>query len=278
MVGCYEGAYYFGKAAESDDEAWGNAMNTLRTIGGENCTSTVKTAADLDAVANAIQKAANDPKGKGIYIRFTTTDRVAKEDKGSVKKGDITGVWENWQGSKGLENYQAPTGGGFKDSSPAVNGEAAKPVSKPDTVVKKEEEVTEFRDDMDLDSLYKRAINEDDPADSLAAQKYLQELAEKEGMSDADFSAASWEDVRNFLKGDGGESSGSVGADEKEEPKKGDIVGFLPPDPKKKGKFLDKVECEVTFVDTKAETVTLKNNSTKKVYKDVSWESIVSID
>lgn len=110
-------------------------MNHLRAIAGERATESWKTVGDLDALCKRIES--NGKNGvKPIFIKFSTSVRKGGEYIDQVtrqKKISPDGVWENWHGSLGLENYVPPAKKGVQvaASEPQVNGAAAS--NKPPT-------------------------------------------------------------------------------------------------------------------------------------------------
>ncbi len=212
--------------------------NHLRILGAD--TTGLSTALDLEGLA-AMVKVARP------YFRFSTSEGKATPQYPTPK------VFENWHGSKGLEEYTPPGGEGeivdnttlppTEASAPSANGSGAGAG-----------EADAFEGD-DLDALLSRA----EGGDTQAGEK-IKELALAAGMSDDDFGAAGWEDVILFIR------SASEGGDEAPEPE-------APAEPPKKGETVQvkldpksarKVDCEIISVDPKKQTVALKNLVTGK--------------
>lgn len=97
----------------SRSEHVANVLNIMRMLAGEEFTSSATTGADLDQLSTTLKQV-------GPHFKVSTSVRKAQ------KKGDPDGVWENWHGSKGLENYVPPAAGGVQDDSrqaqTSVNG------------------------------------------------------------------------------------------------------------------------------------------------------------
>lgn len=167
---------------------------------------------------------------------------------------------------------------------------APKPVAKQAPAPEPEEPETtfdEFSDD--LDSLKERA----DRMDKSAMQR-LEQLAMEAGMTDEDFEKANWEEVVEFINNAGTGLEEDPEAEPEEttvqdantdsdwKPSVEDVYAYRIPDPKtgqpmkdkKTGKEKPPVDCEVLKVDTKKRTVTLKNMTDEKEYKDVSWDAL----
>ena len=77
--------------------------------------------AALEQVADLLDKS-NVPPNQPIYFKFSTSVRKGRESfNKATQKMEMgeDGVWENWYGVKGLENYQPPEPGGVVDNSGA---------------------------------------------------------------------------------------------------------------------------------------------------------------
>lgn len=199
---------------------------------------------DLMAIAKAIENA-------HPMIRFSTSDRIAQQDNPAkgVKRGDVTGMWENWHGV--VSGWKpAATANGPKTGvveKPSANGHA-----KTLTEAKKsaEPEPDTFRDDEDLDSLGRRA------AKDTKVQDRLRDMAKELGYTEEDLdNAPDYMTVVGWIKG--GQKDTDSGTTSGPKYEKGNPVSYAPPDPKDETgtKRLKKVDCEVLSV-----------NKTKKVY------------
>lgn len=115
----------------------------------------------------------------------------------------------------------------------------------------------------DLDELVRLADDEDDED----AKAKLEKLAADAGKSDEEIeSAENWAEVAGWLSEDSDDDSDDN--DAPTEPEKGDQYSFKPPRSKKLYK------CEVTSVNKKNQTVTLKNLEKDGTYKLVPWDSL----
>lgn len=225
-------------------------LNEMRKLGAETAGAG---AADMEGIAASLKDA--QP-----FFRFSTSER---KDQTS---GDVTGVWENWNGNKGLENYIPPADDGTVDNTSigegsGQTGDAANP---PDDTAGE-----------DYDALL-TAANETDAAVASPAQTRLVEIAVEKGVCDKDTAegAPSWEDLVSWIKG---ESKPGEAAAAPAEPDKGETWKYAPPDPKDKtGKRkLKAIECQVTAVNKPKRTADLKSlTNTKDVFKGVSWDEM----
>ena len=230
------------------------ALNEFRKLGGEEFTRGAS-GEDLEALAIALESAAP-------YFWFSTS-----ASKPSVEYPNPR-VFENWNGGKGLENYQpAEPGTATRDSLPAVpsaNGHAAAPSGG------QEEE--------SLEDLVSLADSDADSAE--VARQRLVDLAIEAGWEEAEVTAddVTWEQVKQMIenpKTEGeGEDAGDAKEPEKVTPKKGETFKYTPPGKTAKNKPYEPRDCQVTAVNDKKETVTLKDLVNKKEYKDVEWSEL----
>lgn len=262
------------------EEHVASVQNEMKKLGGE----------DFDV--EDVEAAAENLKEAKPYFRFSTSVRKAQEyfDKTTKqKKMGEEGVWENWFGSKGLEDHAPEESGGVVDET----GEEEKEeevVEEVEEVVEEaavedeeeaaaEEEGKEGPGDNELDELAEKADAKDK-----AAIKQLQAYAKEAGL-DAGVveEAASWADVANIIRESAAPAEEAEAEPEAEafKPVKGEMYPYVVKD--KNGKpLLDAkkkprkpVECEVVAVDAKAETVTLRNaDDGKTLYKGVAWSEI----
>ena len=130
-----------------------------------------------------------------------------------------------------------------------------------------DESDTDELNDAAIDSLVELADGKDDGE----AQGQLEQLALSIGKEQEEIDEAeNWEAVGEWLKeslSDRDEDDDSDDDDEAD-PEKGDQYGYKPPRSKKLYK------CEVTTVNSKAKTVTLKNLEKEGTYKSVSWDEL----
>lgn len=273
----------FEQGETSKDENVARVQQELGRLGGPESVKGLKNGTDLAVVAAAIESA------KPTF-RFSTSPRLAQEDnkEKGIKKGDVTGVWENWHGTRGLENY-TPSNNGKKsavntDKMPQVeaNGKATTAPVPPEDV-----------DNSDLDSLLARANNQDGEA-----KTRLTEMAVGAGFSETEVDAAdSWEAVLEMIrhgkpttKSEGkakekepekisGESRGNTPSKEEKGkawvPAVGDTPKYAPPG-KKAGSKLKPVDVKVLSVDESDSTVNLASVADKKIkFNDVSWDELI---
>lgn len=248
-----------------------------------------------------LERLAEDLVEAAPYFFFGTSQSEATDQYPNPR------VWENWNGSKGLEDYEPEIDDGVVDKT-----------TKETTAKVKEREDVPFGDE--LDTLADQATRGDkDSANELS------EIASKAGLGESFVeNAKSWEIVTeairkaqsNEKKDDESEDLVAIGklADKNDEeaqgkitqageksgveddyetwvgwveailiarhadvipleeseykPDKEDIVFYKPPRAKKS------IECEVTAVFTKKKICNLKSNDDGKVYKAVPWDKI----
>lgn len=266
-----------------------NILNEMRKLAGPEFTEGA-TGADLETLAEQLKEA-------GPYFRFSTSRRAPRPG-----TQDTEGVWENWYGCKGLEDYVPPEGGtdAVEDNTPPArpapktNGVAAKPPAKSPAGGKvatkakqpKPEPEPEFNEEQDLASLAEAADGGDE-----AATDRLTELALAAGAEqDAIDAAASWGEVVEMIEqggaGAAGEDEGGA-ADTGEEGEEGadwepqpeEVYLYTPLDPKTKKPAKKPVEVEVESVNKKKRTVNLKNIANPKLkYPGVAWDNLESAD
>jgi hypothetical protein len=281
----------------SQDDNIARVLNEMRLLGGDDYTAMATTAEDLEALAEALQEA-------HPYFRFSTSE-------GKATKDPLTGkmrtprVWENWHGTKGLEDYTPPEDAGTEDATPrgstrpAANGKSPvapattpkgarqvaptapagkKSAAKPAPAPEPEEAADEFGD---LDGLAELAEGGDGKA-----QAQLKDFAVAQGI-DADTvdEQKSWAAVAELIKGGGAPEEQEEEQQEEEEQEEDDgvVVGkvynYFPM--VKKGNKMVKaakaVEVEVVSVNEAKETVTLKSlDNEKQKYMGVPFAHLVS--
>lgn len=265
MVPVCETKTQAGKVTPIEDNV-ANVLNEMRKLAGDDFTKG-KTGADLEAMAAAIQEA-------GPYFKFTTTVRKAQ------KQGEPDGVWENWHGSKGLENYEPETAHVMVDETgaPVETQTESTPGDAPDG----EGSFSEFGD---LTSLVEKA-----DAGDVDAQKEIVALAEKAGITEEQMTAAKdYAEIASML---GGEATTEEAPAEEEapaqewEPAKEETykreIEVIGPGKKKMKK---KVDIEILTVDKKTKTVTAKDSATQKVINGadkkplkIKWEDLLAAE
>lgn len=271
----------------SEDENIETMMNHLRLLGGPEFTAEAKTVSDVEELVKELAEAKP-------YFRFSTSQGAATKEYPNPR------TWENWHGSKGLEDYKEPDDGGGTDddseeveetaaaSNGKVSSEAGKGPKKVPVPGKKDlkgkaakvEEAPEDPEFNDLDSLAERA----DGGDTDAAAE-LAEQAANAGIDDEVVTnAESWGDIVALIKGESGEETEGEEVVEEEEvieeeasgPSVGDVVTYKPLDKatKKPGKA---VKCEIVEVDGEAGKVTIKSKTKPPVtYKGVPVSKLES--
>jgi hypothetical protein len=124
----------------------------------------------------------------------------------------------------------------------------------------------------DIESLLERANGGDEEA-----QNRLAELAIEQGYSEEEVGAAeSWDAVQAMAMApkpeviEGDEAAEEEAVEEVSAPSVGEVWGYQPAGAKKP------VDCEITSVDLKKETATLKNlTNPKMVYKAVPFSALI---
>ena len=228
------------------EEHVASILNEMRKLAGDDFTHG-KTGADLEPMAEALKEA-------GPFFKFTTSVRKAQT------KDQTDGVWENWHGSQGLEDYTPPQGTEVVDNSGV--GEPTDPEAP--ASVEGEAPFNEFGD---LDSLAEKA----DKGDATAINE-LVDLGTKAGLTDEQMT-----ECKDYMAvaalilasqsgaGEAAEVEAEVPAEEEFKPAKGDpfkieVDGVNA----KKQKIKKKIDVEVLTVDEKTKQVTLIDTATKK--------------
>jgi hypothetical protein len=232
----------------------------LRALGAD--TSKVRKISDLEPLAETLTRIARNPKTP-IYVNFRTSVRQ------SMNIGEADGSWQNWEGCDGLENYTPPGG---DELPPEMTTNDTTTASAPATSTEPDlsGEGGNPHEQSSIEELVEGAQNGDDAAQT----ELLRRAAEATGQSAEEINEAaeSWQGVADLVTAPDGSEP-----DAPEPPKKGDHVNYRPPVNGPKGPTPGKkvVECTVTMVNDKAQTVTLKNTvDGKTLYKDVAWASL----
>lgn len=284
MFACCDKKDSKGKVVKDLDENIAAMLNLLKIMGidKDELEAAGEEEGGLEAIVEALQEARP-------YFKFTTSP---KYDQNDTKKETVTGVWENWHGVKGLEDYdpetsddvEDETGKGAKadieeDEKPAKNG---KPTAKKGK--EKEPEPEAADEEVDLDALAEVA-DDDDNEDSTDAQKQLKDIALEAGLSKkwVEDVAKNWTAVAERIKekqaeaGEGEEAAVENEETDKEEeakePTEGDIVKY------KGAKDKKATEYEVTAVDAKKKTVNLKQiDDGKSKYLGVKFDDVEIVE
>lgn len=262
-----------GKVTATADDQLKKAAQQMRALGAD--TSKVRVASDLIDVAELLTNVSRNPETP-IYINFSTSVRKA------MKKGEADGVWQNWNGTQGLEDYTPPQEGAAESATDDQTGSSYVDDADPQKALA---EVQSVDDEPDLDALAEAAA-----ADDADAQNRLIELATKAtGMTEAqinDIEGIDYAGVVLLIKGEHPsqlDDSGVGAAKEAPAPaewKKGDHCGYKPM-VKKMGKMVPSpkpVECSIESVNKTKKVATLKNTvDGATVYKDVSWDDLIEL-
>lgn len=245
--------------------------------------------ADLEPMASDIESA-------HPYFWFSTTQSKPNDQYPNPR------VFENWNGNRGLENYQEEETTAFNQSTsqePTKPVETAKeeikhtasvttPQRVPTTTKVKKAEPREDKiipvSEMSLADLVSLASSEADTAGE--AQKLLTDKAIEAGYTEEEYGGeeTSWEDVKGMIEkpkeiaqdGEGEEESEEEEAEpEDTTPVKGNTYQYSPPSKKTPGKMLPERDVQVLSVNEKDKTVMLKDLTLKNVeYKGIAWNAI----
>lgn len=284
----------------SDHVAW--ILNEMRKLGVDTSTMDVD---DLEPTAEALKEAQPyfrfdtwagkpskeypDPKTNHRWngvVEYTPEEDDDVEDNtdetATVDDDEPEEVEEDTPVKPSKKPTSKPT-----PSKPATSkAPTAKPVTKPATsspgkasppVAGKGKKAptpppVEFDDQGDIDTLLERANDGEEEA-----QNRLAELAIAQGYSEEDIEGAdSWDAVKAMAEAPKPEDAEEVEEEEQtaegsETPEVGEVWDYTPKGSKKP------VSCEVTAVNVKKDTVTLKNLSNPKLlYKDVPFSELSS--
>lgn len=259
------------------DEHVAQILNEMMKLGGEEFTAGAS-GGDMEAMAEQLKEAAP-------FFKFSTSQSAPTE------KYPDPRVWENWNGTKGLEEYVPEVNGQVEDNTVAQKPDAPPPTpSKKPTVappkaqpsakappkppVEPPPPAEEFNEFEDLGSLGTLASS-DDEGEAIKAREKLTEMALAGGATaDQVAEAADWQAVADLIGStptEGGESQ-----EEKPwEPMKGDVYLYKPLDPKTKKPVKKGVEVEVMSVDLKGKTVSVQTlDAPKRIFKGLKWDAL----
>lgn len=236
-------------------------LNELRKLGVD--TEELNDLDELDATASAL-------KDDGPYFRFRTW-KGEKQTTGPYA-GREPRTQEVWSGI--IEDYEPPE----DDDEVEEDDDEPEDDDTEDENEGEEDDTAEDSDDGeegdDLEALGKEADDEDEDA-----QERLTELAEEAELDPGDFKT--WAKLATALAklsddedgdDDEGEDDDSEGDDDEGEPEKGGVYKWKPPKKKKA------IDVEVTAVQKKKQTVTVKDLATDKTFKGVDWEKLEEAD
>jgi hypothetical protein len=269
------------------DKHLANILQELRKLWGEGFPEfDGKDTTFYETVAAAIADAKP-------YFRFSTSVRKGQEyfdPKTREKKMGEDGVWENWYGNKGLENYvpEDTDNGGVADSTATTStpSDDSVPTSNADGAEGHAEPTPANEDQPDLATLaesadgmtVEEAMTEGGPGAQLKA------IALGLGISEEDFDNAPNFTTAAELITNVGESEQGPPAEKETppaepekpaEPMKGETWGYtiIGKDKKKK-----QIEVEITAVYKKNKTVDLLNATDKKTtYKGIKWDQLIVV-
>jgi hypothetical protein len=226
-----------------------DALNMVRVVGGEECTAVLADAANPEKALEDLLKALVQAKP---FFRFSTSSTTPSAEYPDMR------VFENWHGSKGLENYSpASPNGAVQDQTP-----------QQDVPVSQEAPEAGAEDPRTIEELVEAADMDE------SARSRLTQLAMEAGFSAAEIDKAKdWNAVGDMIQV--GRLSDADDSPEEWKPEKGGTVGYKPMDKATKKPVKKAVQCEITVVG-KDETVTLQNLENRKIlYKSVPWSELI---
>jgi hypothetical protein len=236
------------------DAHWDEFYNHLRKLGVD--TDSIQRAEDIETqVLPALIKAAP-------CFQFRTTRSEPTKEYPDPR------TFENWGGLVPPDIINTETNGQQQQDS-TLDAEAT---SNNDSAG---EAAATGDEEMSLEELGTAADNKDE-----ASIDELERRAEAAGISkEVVNSAKSWADVvRLILKHETGDTEEETTAEVEWSPSVEEVYRYRPIDPKTK-KAGKAVECQVTAVDIKNKTLTLKNLANAKlVYKNVKWDALESAE
>ena len=301
---------------EFDEKAMGWAQDQLKMLAGKGADPSMFTLDRLESTAAMIQKAKPHTlfrtwKGRKQDVRQVNGKwwLCNLNDDGSVQ-GTVTGKgpYINEEAAKKANEYAGrepmvnhtwagavpySDQAGSNTSAVSYNGQASGDGHLDDAATQAQEEGgadsgSEFNEFQDIGSLVEQAEAEDQEARKKLVEMALAAGVEQEAIDGAE----DWSAVAGLITGHTEEAGDEAlpegeipeedGEPEEEAwaPEKGEVYGYKPlvkdPKTKKVGRAKKPTDCQVTGVDTDAETVTLKNNTDKKtIYKDVKWSDLI---
>lgn len=234
----------------------------LRSLGAD--TSKVRKISDLEPLAETLTRIARNAKTP-IYLNFRTSVRQA------MNVGDADSSWQNWEGTDGLQDYIPPAGDYLPPDMKTIDN------SQPDTQSQSSPNLTgkggNPHEESTIEELVEAAQNNDDAAQTELLRRAAK--ATSQSPEEISESAESWQGVAD-LCADPPELTDEEPA-APEPPKKGDHVNYKPLVNSLKGPTPGKkvVECTITAVDEKKQTVTLKSTVDGRTqWKDIPWDSL----
>lgn len=225
------------------------ALNELRKL--EIDTSSVTSDKELVSLLEVA-------KEQTLYFRFGTSAR----DPNAQYPGER--VWENWYGSKDMEDYEPHSEDDvIDDTEERVDDEPVENEEDGD-----EEEASSSEEDPEAEGFFEGDGTKGDEGDE-EAQARLTEAAKGEDIDTNDY--GTWQEVEDLLSG-GETSDGSEDSEVEEEkapPEKGDFFLYKPP------RKRVAISCEVTAVFPSKKTCNLLSAEGKVSYKKVAWDKLI---
>ncbi len=226
---------------------------------------------DPNETLMGLETIAHELEDSQPYFKFSTTSSP------SLVPGGEPRTWENWLGVMGLEDYVPPEDSGVTDNStaPSRNGSAAVAETSPDS---SEASPDSLDLDSTIDDLVDRSENGEDE-EKETAQVALTEMAVAAGISEDDISAAkSWKILGGMIKEAQSQPPPDDASPDSLVPEKGQVFHVFLSDPKTKKKAKKPTEVEVTLVDPKKETVSIKDVSNPRaIYRGIGWSELTPI-
>lgn len=256
--------------ADNEDRA----QNHLRMLAGPECLDGLETDDDF-------LQFLNDLKESGPFFRFSTSSADPTAQYPTPR------VWENWYGTKGLEDYVPEATNGVLDSTggdgaPPTDVTTATPDPEPE---QQPDEPVANEVGVDLAELAARVSAGDDEA-----LKELHDAAIGVGLTEEEWEACN--DPDEVLAAMGAKQAETLGAEPEPAPEpakpampgKGEVWQMKVYDkgkpvmvPKSKPPRQKTVAVEVTAVNLMKKTADVKNNADKKtVHKGVKFDDLVS--
>lgn len=252
-------------------------LNIMRQLGGDDYTADASED-NLEVLAKGLEEAAP-------FFKFSTTPRTAQQDgQGGVKKGDVTGTWENWHGTEGLEDFVPPEAERFKEESPAVGGKnpthstrapqgkTTPPTNGKQTAPPADEPPPFTPENCGIDQIDDLLADAESDSDTSGpSQERLEAMGIEAGMTEDEVKKVNtWsslvERIKELVSGDGGGAELA--------PEEGGEYGYRPVDPRTKKPVKTAIKAEVIKGSVNEEKRTVSLKSGRAVYKDISWDAL----
>lgn len=257
-----------GNVTKTLEEFVEDVLNEMRKLGGQDFTEGAG-GGDLEGLAAALEQAAP-------VFKFSTSRGKVTPEYPNPR------IWENWHGTKGLENWSdgGAAGGDVEDNTGATATPekapakpAAPPAGRPAGKAPAKApapEPVEYNDQGDIDSLAEAADGgDDDAAEKLSDQAKAMGISAKQ-IKDAD----NWTALAELMKAAGG-GPGSEPADDDSEYKVGSCWGY---DFKNtKTKRVQTLECEIDVLNPDGTADIHSLDDPKVKFKSVPLASLKGI-